>query len=143
MVLISVTSSLPVSAGWLATGEIDKADPKRILDKTPINAVGACELRDLFGWGSAGSPCFTVEWQTDPYRMIVPTPSEGLNMKSVFPPDTHRLQDFYETKNEVAIKVETQPTEAEDTDSNEIDLTPNRPAMTVAVYKFRRKLESL
>jgi hypothetical protein len=55
-------------------------------------------------------------------------------MKNVFPPDTHRLRD--KTKNEVAIRVETQPTEAGDTDSNEIDLTPKKPPMTVAVYKF-------
>jgi hypothetical protein len=64
-------------------------------------------------------------------------------MKSVFPPDTHRLREFYKTKNEVAIKVETQPTEAEDTHSNEIDLTPKKPPTTVAAYRFRRKLESL
>jgi hypothetical protein len=64
-------------------------------------------------------------------------------MESVFLRDVHRLREFYTTKNEVAVNVQTQPAKAEDTDSNEIDLTPKKPPMTVAAYKFRKKLESL
>ena len=59
-------------------------------------------------------------------------------MKSVFPLDVHRLREFCTAKN-----VQTQPAEAEDTDSNEIDLTPKKPPMTVAACKFQGKLESL
>jgi hypothetical protein len=82
-----------------------------------------------------------LEW--NPHQNLLPTPSEGLKRESVFPLDVHRIRDFHKTKNEVAIKVETQPTEAEDTDSNEIDSTPKKPPTTVAEYRFRRKLESL
>jgi hypothetical protein len=74
---------------------------------------------------------------------VLPTPSEGLKMQSVFPRDVHRLREFCTAKNEGAVHVLTQPAEAEDTDSNEIDLTPKKPPMTVAAYKFRGKLESL
>jgi hypothetical protein len=74
---------------------------------------------------------------------LLPTPSEGLKMKSVFPLDVHRLREFCTAKNEGAVNVQTQPAEAEDTDSNEIDLTPKKPPMTVAACKFRGKLESL
>jgi hypothetical protein len=79
----------------------------------------------------------------DPDQNLLPTPSEGLKMKSVFPLDVHRLQDFCTAKNEGAVNVQTQPAEAEDTDANEIDLTPKKPPMTVAACKFRGKLESL
>lgn len=67
-------------------------------------------------------------------------------MESVFPLDAHRLGEFHKTKNEVAVNVQTQPTKVEDTDSNEIDLTPKKRRnrrWTVAAYKFHRKLESL
>jgi hypothetical protein len=77
-------------------------------------------------------------------KNLLPTPSEGLKMESVFPLDVHRLREFCTAKNEGAVNVQTQPSEVEDTDSNEIDLTPTKkPPMTVAAYKFRRKLESL
>jgi hypothetical protein len=62
-------------------------------------------------------------------------------MKSVFPLDVHRVREVCTAKNEGAVNVQTQPAEAEDT--NEIDLTPKKPPMTVAAYKFRGKLESL
>jgi hypothetical protein len=77
------------------------------------------------------------------HRNLHPTPSEGLKMKSGFPLDVHRLREFCTAKNEGAVNVQTRPAEAEDTDSNEIDLTPKKPPMTVAAYKFRGKLESL
>jgi hypothetical protein len=80
-----------------------------------------------------------LEWNA--HQKILPTPSEGLKMKSVFPLDVHRLREFYKTKNEVAVNGQTQPTKTEDTDSNETDLTPKKPSM--AVDKFRRKLGSL
>ncbi len=64
-------------------------------------------------------------------------------MQSVFPLDVHRLREFCTATNEDAVNVQTQPAEAEDTDSNEIDLTPRKPPMTVAACKFRGKLESL
>ena len=74
---------------------------------------------------------------------LLPTPSEGLKMESVFPLDAHRVREFCTAKNEGAVNVQTPPAEAEDTDSNEIDLTPKKPPMTAAAYKFRGKLESL
>jgi hypothetical protein len=64
-------------------------------------------------------------------------------MESVFPLDARRLGEFHQTKNEVAINVQTQPTKVEDTASNEIGLTPKKPPMTVVAYKFHRKLESM
>ena len=64
-------------------------------------------------------------------------------MKSAFPLGVHRLREFYDTKNEVAVNVQTQPTQGKNTDSSEIDFTPKKPPMTVTVYKFRGKLESL
>jgi len=67
-------------------------------------------------------------------------------MKSVFPLDVHRLRESCTAKNEGAVMSRPnppKPAEAEDTDSNEIDLTPKKPPMTVAAYKFRGKLESL
>jgi hypothetical protein len=64
-------------------------------------------------------------------------------MKSVVPLDVHRLREFCTAKNERAVSVQTQPAEAKDTDSNEIDLVPKKLPMTVAAYKFRGKLESL
>jgi hypothetical protein len=81
-----------------------------------------------------------LNWNSD--KNLLPTPSEGLKMESVFPLDVHRLREFCTAKNEGAVNVQTQPSEV--TDSNEIDLTPTKkPPMTVAAYKFRRKLESL
>jgi hypothetical protein len=53
------------------------------------------------------------------------------------------LREFCTAKNEGAVNVQTQPAKAEDTDANEIDLTPKKPPMTVAACKFRGKLESL
>ena len=64
-------------------------------------------------------------------------------MKSVVPLDVHRLREFCTAKNEGAVSVQTQPAEVEHTDSNEIDLTPKKPPMTAAAYKFRGKFESL
>jgi hypothetical protein len=60
-------------------------------------------------------------------------------MESVFPLDVYRLREFYKAKNEVAVNVQEQPTEAENMVSNEIDLTPTK----ITAYKLRRKLESL
>ena len=128
--------------------------------------IGGCELRELLlasrpvhpcqrqywiqvhthtesGVWSDSPACFSVEWKIKAHQNPLPTPSEGLKMKSLFPLDVHRLREFYDTKNEVAVNVQTQPTEAEDTDSNEIDLAPKNPQTAVAAYKFRRKLESL
>ena len=56
-------------------------------------------------------------------------------MKSVVPLDVHRLREFYTAKNEGAVNVQTQPVEAEDTDSNEIDLMPKKPPMTQPLLK--------
>jgi ribosomal protein L25 (general stress protein Ctc) len=74
---------------------------------------------------------------------VLPTPTEGLKMKSVFPLDVHRLREFCTAKNEGAGNLQTQRAEAEDTYSNEIGLTPQKPPMTVVACKFRGKLESL
>ena len=60
-------------------------------------------------------------------------------MESVFPLDARRLGEFHQTKNEVAINVQTQPTKVGD----EIGSTPKKPPMTVVAYKFHRKLESM
>jgi hypothetical protein len=57
-------------------------------------------------------------------------------MESVFPLDARRLGEFHQTKNEVAINVQTQPTKVEDTASNEIGLTPKKPPMTVPELAF-------
>ena len=84
---------------------------------------------------------FVLDSSTD--QKLPPTPSEGLKMKSVVPLDVHRLREFYTAKNEGAVNVQTQPVEGEDTDSNETDLMPKKPPMTVAAYRFRGKLESL
>ena len=65
---------------------------------------------------------------------LLPPPSEGLKMESVFPLDVHRVREFCTAKNEGAVKVQTQSAEAEDPDPNEIDLMPKEPPMTVAAY---------
>jgi hypothetical protein len=57
-------------------------------------------------------------------------------MKTDFPLDVHRLREFYKTKNEVAVNVQTQPTKAEDTDSDEIDLTSKKPPMAGGKFRF-------
>jgi hypothetical protein len=67
---------------------------------------------------------------------LLPTPSEGLRMKSVFPLDVHRLRGFYKTKHEVAVNVQTQPSKAEDTESNEIDLRSKKPPMAGGKFRF-------
>jgi hypothetical protein len=65
-------------------------------------------------------------------------------MKSVFPLDVHRLRENSARQQmKVPSKSRPNPLKPEDTDSNEIDLTPKKPPMTVAACKFRRKLESL
>jgi hypothetical protein len=57
-------------------------------------------------------------------------------MKTDFPLDVHRLREFYKTKNEVAVNVQTQPTKAEDTDSDEIDLTSKKLPMAGGKFRF-------
>jgi len=57
-------------------------------------------------------------------------------MKTDFPLDVHRLREFYKTKNEVAVNVQTHPTKAEDADSNEIDLTSKKPPMAGGRFRF-------
>jgi hypothetical protein len=84
---------------------------------------------------------FVLNCNTD--KNLLPTPSEGLKMESVFPLDVHRLREFCTAKNEGAGNLQTQRAEAEDTYSNEIGLTPKNPPMTVVARKFRGKLESL